>query len=604
METELYIMIDISKPIKTTLLYSDKIMDDIMAPLASRKGIMRGSSTIIPVYCCRLIGITESGNNYYENLANLDYKLSGLRHMYLRFTENIPILIDNDISVEINKLWQDGFLETTGVENFISVCNIPALLPDISAGPLRNTLQNGLVDIINLYKKNSPAINSTMLKNFCIKLICWLKKYASSILRHVDYLNAEHNPKALYYGNIKDHEVYFLLLLSKLGADILYLNTLADGKFGEIDKNNVHSSMLKLPRSEELKIFPARVVQQNNTQSSVPNNVSPSTPPLAQPSVPTTAMPIIRRDPKTAGRREMTLEELAALSSSTVMIMAFNDKGEFIHRGSGVVIGNNGLIATNYHVLQNACFFGVLFEGMSEENLYETYTVINANVHKDIALIKINFRTPPIEISRSGDLVRGQRVVAIGSPFGLMNTFSDGIVSGFRKYDRFDFIQVTTPTSSGSSGGALLNMFGELVGLTTAGFDEGQNLSLAVPSKYIIELLENKFTALNLEIMDNHNTFRFDKINIQFDGFFSYLSNERDYKIALLQSRYDQTNLSYYEKDKFFIEAVEKYFIENIKNSVLKCTIEKYEFELMAGNMFFTYTYDRGKLINKSWKYR
>ncbi|KNY29173.1 YceG family protein [Pseudobacteroides cellulosolvens] len=612
-------MINVSKPIKTIMLRSDKIMDDIMSPLANRKDYTKGASTTIPVYCCRLIGITEPVNSYYDNLADLDCKLMGLGNVYLKFTENIPILIDNDISLEINKLWQDKFLESA-TEEFISICDIPRLLFEISAGPLTNTLQKALVDIINLYKKNSPAITSTIFKNFCIKMLCWVKKFASQIFRNMDFQTAVHNPKVLFYGNIKEHEVYFLLVLSKLGADVLYINTMTDGKFGEIDNSNVHSYLVKLPKTEEFKKFPVKAMQQNNTPPG--SSYNPGLPPSVQspvqnpiqspiqhpvqppPSITITAPHTVRRDHSGNGRREMSLEELAALSTSTVMILAFNEAGEFLHRGSGVVIGNNGLIVTNYHVLQGACFFGVLFEGMDEERPYVTYTVINANVHKDLALIKINFRTPPIEISRTGDLVRGQRVVAIGSPFGLMNTFSDGIVSGFRQYDRFDFIQITTPTSSGSSGGALLNMFGELVGITTAGFHEGQNLSLAVPSKYIIELLENRFTTLNIEIMDKYFAFSYDRFTINFDGFFSYLSNERDYKIAFLQSRYDQTDLRSYSRDRRFMESIENYFIENIRNMALKHRIEKYEFELMVSNMFFTYTYDRGRLINKRWEHR
>jgi len=241
---------------------------------------------------------------------------------------------------------------------------------------------------------------------------------------------------------------------------------------------------------------------------------------------------------------------------------------------------------------------------MDEERPYFTYTVINANVHKDLALIKINFRTPPIEISRMGGLVRGQRVVAIGSPFGLMNTISDGIVSGFRKYNSFDYIQITTPISPGSSGGALLNMYGELVGITTAIFQQGQNLSLAVPSRYIIELLENKFTVMNIELVDKYFSFSYNGLTVNFDGFFSYLSNERDYKIAFLQSRYDQTNLRPYATDKHFIESIENFFIENIKNTAIKYGIVKYEFELKVSNMFLTYTYDGGKIMKKLWMYK
>ena len=77
-------------------------------------------------------------------------------------------------------------------------------------------------------------------------------------------------------------------------------------------------------------------------------------------------------------------------------------------------------------------------------------------------------------------LVRGQRVVAIGSPLGLFNSVSDGIISGFRNVNGVDMIQFTAPTSHGSSGGAVLNMYGEVIGMSTAGIDSGQNLNLAV----------------------------------------------------------------------------------------------------------------------------
>lgn len=76
--------------------------------------------------------------------------------------------------------------------------------------------------------------------------------------------------------------------------------------------------------------------------------------------------------------------------------------------------------------------------------------------------------------------MRGQKVVAIGSPLGLFNSVSDGIISGFRVIDDVDMIQFTAPISHGSSGGALLNMYGEVIGISTAGIDEGQNINLAM----------------------------------------------------------------------------------------------------------------------------
>ena len=82
-------------------------------------------------------------------------------------------------------------------------------------------------------------------------------------------------------------------------------------------------------------------------------------------------------------------------------------------------------------------------------------------------------------------LIRGQKVVAIGSPLGLFNSVSDGIISGFRTIQDTDMIQFTAPTSPGSSGGALLNMQGEVIGICTAGINEGQNINLAVDYRTI-----------------------------------------------------------------------------------------------------------------------
>ena len=77
-------------------------------------------------------------------------------------------------------------------------------------------------------------------------------------------------------------------------------------------------------------------------------------------------------------------------------------------------------------------------------------------------------------------LTKPQKVVAIGSPLGLFNSVSNGIISGFRKLDGVDMIQFTAPISHGSSGGAVLNMLGEVIGISTAGIDNGQNINLAV----------------------------------------------------------------------------------------------------------------------------
>ena len=143
------------------------------------------------------------------------------------------------------------------------------------------------------------------------------------------------------------------------------------------------------------------------------------------------------------------------------------------------MIGRQGFILTNNHVVRDGAFFSVRIE--EDENAYPTDEIIKYNAEVDMAIIRIEKELMPIPVY-TGDkkLVRGQRVVAIGSPLGLFNSVSDGIISGFRNVNGVDMIQFTAPTSHGSSGGAVLNMYGEVIGMSTAGIDSGQNLNLAV----------------------------------------------------------------------------------------------------------------------------
>ena len=148
--------------------------------------------------------------------------------------------------------------------------------------------------------------------------------------------------------------------------------------------------------------------------------------------------------------------------------------------GSGIMIGRDGFILTNHHVIKGGSFFEIRIE--DDEKIYTTDEVIKYNQHLDLAIIRISRVLNPLKLYDGREaLVRGQKVVAIGSPLGLFNSVSDGIISGFRNIDNVDMIQFSAPTSPGSSGGAVLNMYGEVIGISTAGFTEGQNINLAVP---------------------------------------------------------------------------------------------------------------------------
>lgn len=176
---------------------------------------------------------------------------------------------------------------------------------------------------------------------------------------------------------------------------------------------------------------------------------------------------------------EKSFEELALLASSVVLITVYDGKGERLGSGSGIMIGKEGYILTNNHVAAGGRCFSVRIE--DDENEYRTDEIIKYHSVLDLAIIRIQRKLNPIPVYKgSKPLVRGQKVVAIGSPLGLFNSVSNGIISGFRKIDEVDMIQFTAPTSRGSSGGAVLNMQGEVIGISTAGIDAGQNINLAM----------------------------------------------------------------------------------------------------------------------------
>lgn len=184
-----------------------------------------------------------------------------------------------------------------------------------------------------------------------------------------------------------------------------------------------------------------------------------------------------------AARRELSYEELALLAESVVMISLCDRNGNIIGNGSGIAVGEKGYILTNCHVIEHGGIFLVRFE--NEDRPYPAQVIKYHAVH-DMALIRIDRRVKTLPLYQNrADLVRGQRVVAIGSPMGLINTVSDGIISGFRTVRETDVIQFTAPISPGSSGGALLNVYGELIGMCFGGVDQGQNLNLAISCREI-----------------------------------------------------------------------------------------------------------------------
>jgi serine protease Do len=151
--------------------------------------------------------------------------------------------------------------------------------------------------------------------------------------------------------------------------------------------------------------------------------------------------------------------------------------------GSGFVMSREGYILTNNHVVEDADQIKVKLTNGKE---YDG-KIIGRDPKTDLALIKIKASSDlqPLNLGNSDDLKVGSWVVAVGSPFGLEQTVTAGIVSakgrviGSGPYD--NFIQTDASINPGNSGGPLINMKGEVVGINTAIIASGQGIGFAIP---------------------------------------------------------------------------------------------------------------------------
>ena len=159
--------------------------------------------------------------------------------------------------------------------------------------------------------------------------------------------------------------------------------------------------------------------------------------------------------------------------------------------GSGFVIDRDGTIVTNNHVVENADQIKVKLSNGKEFDA----KVLGRDPKTDLAVIKIDASQDlkPLRMGNSDDLKVGSWVVAIGSPFGLEQTVTAGIVSakgrviGSGPYD--NFIQTDASINPGNSGGPLINMNGEVVGINTAIIASGQWIGLAIPVNMASEIV-------------------------------------------------------------------------------------------------------------------
>jgi S1-C subfamily serine protease len=179
---------------------------------------------------------------------------------------------------------------------------------------------------------------------------------------------------------------------------------------------------------------------------------------------------------------------------STVSVYAVTDDGD-VFAGTGFVV-RPGVVATCYHVVEDTAAIAVAPLSGDRTKLTRA-RLIKSDTVRDLALLAVpSLKLPSLRFSAAEDFYVGEAAYTIGNPKGLEGTFSTGVLSNFHKLDTETYLlQFTASASPGNSGGPLLNDKGEVIGIVSSQFNEGQNLNFAISAIHLRILLEGRTDA-------------------------------------------------------------------------------------------------------------
>lgn len=194
---------------------------------------------------------------------------------------------------------------------------------------------------------------------------------------------------------------------------------------------------------------------------------------------------------------KIQVETLLGRHRSQLEMTAGKNRAEVLSLGSGFIIEPDGYILTNYHVIKDA---DAIVVRMNDRREFDA-EVVGSDSRSDIALLKVNASgLPVLKLDTSDKLKVGEWVLAIGSPFGLDYSVSQGIVSAIGRSlpngeneNYVPFIQTDVAINPGNSGGPLFNLMGDVVGINSQIFSRtggSMGLSFAIPASVVRNVVE------------------------------------------------------------------------------------------------------------------
>lgn len=193
---------------------------------------------------------------------------------------------------------------------------------------------------------------------------------------------------------------------------------------------------------------------------------------------------------------------IEAAAQSMFLVEVYDIDDDCIATGSGFVAFDEHYFITNQHVIEDAAYL-VVYDDKSDEKGYKLTNLLAVDEEKDIAILAFDAgqNYDPLPLAPSSDLMRGQPVVVIGSPKGVKNTVSAGNISALVTENGARHIQFTAAVSPGSSGGAIFNDSGKVIGLVYAKLKDSENMNYAIDIAEVVRL-KGSITAKSTSLKD------------------------------------------------------------------------------------------------------
>lgn len=267
----------------------------------------------------------------------------------------------------------------------------------------------------------------------------------------------------------------------------------------ELSLASVPREALPKPNSapKESSVSPAEAKPPPSDSLKSKDETAKATPPSAP------EPPVGVESPKEADK--IDLEKLAKIVGPCVFrVEVIDEAGTAISLGTGFAVSSDGLVATNFHVVEHGVKFALITQQGAR---FDNAQVVAEDSASDLAVLKIESKDLPfLKLATTSNVPVGKRVAVFGSPRGLGGTLSEGIISARPRDLKEHFpnealpnegvlLQTTAPVSHGSSGSPLLNSEGQVIGVMTMilqGADHPQNLNFAVPVEALKPLIPRK----------------------------------------------------------------------------------------------------------------